>query len=134
MLTFVTSNQSKLKTAQRQLESFGITIKNESLDLLEIQSDNIEEVAKFKAKHAFEILKQPLIVTDHGWNYKALRGFPGAYMKEINQWLTAQDIINMMKPYQDKEVTLTESLCYIDEKNLKTFSHNFKGIFLDQPQ
>ncbi len=63
-LIYVTGNQAKYLTAKKYFEPLGVDVVQKKLDIPEIQSDKIEEVALDKAQKAFNILKQPLIVND----------------------------------------------------------------------
>lgn len=96
----------------------------------EIQSHSGVEIIKRKARQAFLSIKKPLIVTDHFWNIEALRGFPGAYMKYMNEWLTPQDFLSLMQPYENRNVYLEEYLYYIDDKQQKLFYDSLKGKVL----
>lgn len=108
LFTFITTNAEKIKSAKHYLDPLNIPFSTQSLDLTEIQSSSIEEIAKFKAHQAFAILKKPVLVSDHGWAFHALNGFPGAYMKEVNKWFTPQDFLNLLKDKQDRSVTRIE--------------------------
>lgn len=134
MLYYITGNQNKIDVARKFLTPLGIEFEPKELDLTEIQSENIEEVAISKAKQAFEILQQPLFTNDHGWSITALNGFPGAYMKYINKWLTADDFIRLMDGKENREAILTEVICFIDEKGTKAFTMQHNGKILDKPQ
>jgi len=80
---FVTENSDKFDTARRVLLSSGITLEQSSQDIDEIQSEHIEKIALDKARKAYNILQQPLFVSDDSWNIVGLRGFPGPYMKSV---------------------------------------------------
>jgi len=60
-MIFATSNHQKLKEFESIL---GIKLNHSDLDLDEIQSVDVEEVAIHKAKQAYELLKEPVIVED----------------------------------------------------------------------
>lgn len=132
MFTFVTSNRGKAIIARRYLEPFNIFFQRQRLDLIEIQSDSVVDIAVAKAKQAFTIIQQPLLVTDDGWFIKALNGFPGPYMKYMNVWLTADDFLKLMHGQRDREVTKREVVCYIDENQLRHFVHDIKGFVLEE--
>lgn len=134
MLYFITGNKNKIAIAEKFLKPFGIIFEPKDLNIEEIQSDNIEKVAMHKAKNAYSKVKKPLIVTDHFWSIPALGGFPGAYMKYINQWFTPDDVLNLMKNKNDRKAILTEMICYIDEKTIKTFSGTHEGKVLQKQQ
>lgn len=131
-LIYVTSNQEKIKVARRYLSPLGIQLESAHLDLEEIQSNSGEEIIKKKAAQAFTSLQKPLFVTDHFWNIPALNGFPGAYMKYMNQWLAPQDFLNLMQGHTDRKVFLEEYLYFTDGKNEKLFFQSVPGTVLTE--
>jgi len=130
MLYFISSNKNKIARSELFLTSADITFKAKDLELPEIQSDSVEEIARDKAKKAYEVLKEPLFVSDHGWSITALNGFPGSYMKFMNQWFAPQDFLNLMIDKKNREMIFTEFLCFTDGKTTKTFSEQIKGHIL----
>lgn len=132
MLYFISSNKNKIDRAKLFLSPFNISFTPKDLELVEIQSHSIEEIAINKAKQAFNILKQPLLVSDHGWAITALNGFPGAYMKYVNEWFAPQDFLNLMKDKENREMIFTEYLCFTDGMITKTFSETIKGHVLHE--
>jgi len=73
-LLFVSSNTDKFKEAKEILDSFGISIQFFKLNLVEIQSNSIKEIATKKAQDAFSKCKKPLIIEDDGLNIDSLDG------------------------------------------------------------
>ena len=134
MLYFVTENKDKIASAKLLLGRHGIEIESKSLPLIEIQSDSQEEIAIYKAEQAFEQLRQPLLVKDDGWYISALNGFPGVYMKYVNQWFTAEDFLNLLQPYSNRDVIFKEAVCYIDKFQKKIFIRDVKGTVLKEPK
>lgn len=132
MLTYITENKDKIFFAKTGLEPLGIAFETKALDLIEIQSPMIEKIAEYKAKQAFEILKHPLFVTDEGWSIPALNGFPGAYMKYMNEWLLPQDYLNVMNGHDDKRIIKTVALSYADNKNVRNFTATCEGRFISE--
>ena len=76
---FASSNKNKFKEAENITSKFGLKIKFLKSTLQEIQSDNLEEIARHKAMQAFSICLKPVIVEDAGLFIKSLNGFPGPY-------------------------------------------------------
>lgn len=132
MLYYITGNKRKAEVAQNNLKSFNIELTIHPLELVEIQSESIEEIARDKAQQAFKIIKKPLIVTDHGWFIPALNGFPGPYMKYVNQWFTSEDFLNLTKNLKDRTIVLSDVLCYIDRTSMKIFKSEFTGKLLTE--
>lgn len=132
MLKFITSSQNKIDVARKFLSPLEVKFESIAMDLPEIQSHSIEDIAKYKATYAFQTLQEPLFVNDHGWFITALNGFPGAYMKFINEWFTPQDCLNLMRDKENREVTFTTVICYRDSETTKVFESNHKGIILHE--
>ena len=131
-IIYVTSNKSKVFYAKRHLEPEGINVVAKYLDMTEMQSHSGEAIIRHKAEQAFSTFKKPLIVSDHFWNIPALKGFPGAYMKHVNEWLTPQDFLNLMKPYTNRTIYLEEHMCFIDKDQQKLFYTSIKGKVLHE--
>lgn len=130
MLYYITGNENKFAIAKKYLGDLDVEIVQKDLNMTEIQSHSPEAVARDKAEKAYAMLKQPLFVSDHFWSITALNGFPGAYMKYMNEWLTPQDLLNLMQDKENREIILTEALCYIDAKRTKFFSSQHVGHIL----
>jgi non-canonical purine NTP pyrophosphatase (RdgB/HAM1 family) len=74
-MILITGNKNKVKEFEFIL---GFKIENIDLQLEEIQSIDVEEVAKHKAKSAYNMLKKPVIVEDTGLYFEELNGLQGA--------------------------------------------------------
>ena len=84
-ILYVTGNPEKFKNAQQFFTQHVIEIEQLALPLEEIQASDPVEIAKKKAEEAFKECQKPLFVNDASWSIPALRGFPGPFMKYINQ-------------------------------------------------
>jgi|SRR3989344_2276074 len=131
-IAYVTGNNSKFLTGKHFLSNFGIDIEQKILDIPEIQSDDVEQIAKDKAEKAFEIVKAPIFVNDSGWYIEALNGFPGPFMKYLNHWFSPQDFLNLMNPYSNRKVVLRQVVVYKDGKNTQVFIHDAIGKILTE--
>lgn len=133
-LHYVTGSESKFLTAQYNLQKFGITIAQTVLDIQEIQAETTAEVALDKAKKAFALVGEPVLVSDHGWYVTALNGFPGPYMKYVNDWLQPEDFLALMAAHDNRAVMLRQDLTYVDASTTKQFSHDVPGYLLSEPR
>lgn len=134
MLTYITANNDKIFFAKKGLLPQGITFETKALELIEIQSSSIEEITHHKAKQAFAILGTPVFVTDEGWSIPALNGFPGAYMKYMNEWLSPHDYLHLMESHSNKTIIKSVALCYADSKNTRCFTATYEGEFINSIQ
>ncbi len=137
-ITVVTGNKKKLWQAQTVFEPMGITAHSEDVQIHEIQSPDGDvhgvEIAREKARAAFAALARPLIVCDQYWEIPALGGFPGPYMKDIDKYLKAEDILAMMADKDDREINLYENVVYADGDITKDFTAVYPGRLATEPR
>lgn len=79
VLNFITGNANKLREVKAILEPAGIEVRNQSLDLPEIQG-TLEEVTREKCRVAAAAVNGPVLVEDTCLCFDALNGLPGPYM------------------------------------------------------
>ncbi len=133
-IIFATGNQRKIQEAHNTLSPFSIEVRSQSVAIDEIQHADASEIAKAKAKAAFEIILRPVVVSDTSWSIPALSGFPGGYMKDTADWWQPEDWIQIMARHSDKTIYCNEHVAYFDGKELQHFEHAYKGFFTDAPR
>ncbi len=134
-ITFVTGNQRKLRHMRKACLLAGIRFQHMAADIDEIQAHDPMRIALHKADEAFKLCGGvPVAVNDAFWSIPALNGFPGGYMKDVIQWLTAEDFLNLMRDKPDRSVVVTETLIYKDKDQIKTFTCEVQGTFTDAPR
>lgn len=133
-VALATTNSRKIAEAIAGCDPYGIEVVQISLDIDEIQSADFTKVALAKAIAAYDQAGEPVAVTDTAWQIPALNGFPGAYMKEVAEWLTPQDFLNLIAPYSDRRICFIESIAYKDADTEKVFSREFWGEIIAEPR
>jgi len=133
-IIFATGNELKFEVARAAMEGLGFSLIQQKVDVPELQSEDVVEIASFSAKWVSARLGHPVVVTDAGYYIKALNGFPGPFIKFINQWLTSGDILNLMKDKKDRSVEVKECLAYCEPGGQPVcFSGSFKGTISLSP-
>lgn len=131
-LIFATGNNRKISEARDVLSAYGIDFDNLKLEMDEIQHQDPAEITKAKVLAAYELVHQPVVVSDTSWGIPALGGFPGGYMKDIEDWLTSEDWLAVMNRHEDKTIHCYEHVAYFDGENLKHFDTKYTGTFIDE--
>lgn len=131
-LAFVTGNAHKFNDLQLVLEPFGIEVEQLDLPVDEIQSHDTDKIAQNKAKEAFRLAGRPVVVQDTFWNILALRGFPGAFMSYVADWLKAEDFLALMEGKADRTIIRKHTVVYYDGKRTKLFSKDFTGVIAEE--
>lgn len=111
-LILVTGNKNKLIEFQAILHD--IDLKNEKIDLDEIQSLDLEEITKHKAKQAYQLLKKPVIVEDTGFFLDEFKGLPGSFIKFFNQQLGNESMIKMLGNCENRKAYAKTCVTYYD--------------------
>lgn len=113
-IIFVTKNKYKFQVAQKLLKGSGLGLVQKKLDTPEIQSDSLEEVAAFSARWVSSVLNSPVVVSDAGCSIEALKGFPGPFIKYVNQWLSMADMLRLMKGKTNRRIIWKECIAYCE--------------------
>ncbi|MDO8474054.1 MAG: RdgB/HAM1 family non-canonical purine NTP pyrophosphatase [bacterium] len=123
-LYFVTSNQGKLEEAKMIL---GMPIIFARVDLVEIQSLDLEEIAKDKTRRAFEFIQKPLFVDDVGLYIEAWNGFPGPFIKYLTDAVGNEGLLKMMENEINRNVIARLIIGFHDGKDIHAFIGETKG-------
>ncbi|MDQ6985745.1 MAG: non-canonical purine NTP pyrophosphatase [Candidatus Dojkabacteria bacterium] len=130
MFTYITSNVNKIKSATERLSKEGIEFRHESIDLVEIQSRDTNEIAHYKLKFASKQIKGAILINDVEWRIPALNGFPGPYAHDVFKWLDEKDILRLMNELKDRRIILNSTLGYKDNDTEIIFNNEREGEIL----
>lgn len=101
-LVFVTSNAGKLREAEAVL---GVQLDHQGLDLPELQSLDLEEVVRHKARTAFDRLRRPVLVEDTALELAGMRGFPGPLVRFLLDSVGPEGISRLSACFGDAGAT-----------------------------
>ena len=109
---FITSNSVKFNVAKEYLEKKQLDIEliQTELDIPEIQDTSVESVALASARFASQHIKEPFILSDVGFRIAALNGFPGPFIKYMNDWLKPTDLVRLVDDSESED----RSACFVD--------------------
>lgn len=133
-LAFAGADPDDLHSLQVACEPYDIAVEPFDIPLDEIQSEDVEDIALKKAKQAFRLAGQPVVVIAASCNILALRGFPGPYALQLSQWLTADELLGLLTDKSDRSVSIARVLAYYDGKRHKLFRQEYWGTIGDEPQ
>lgn len=124
-IVFVTSNKGKVASAQRQLTDIKLEIFD--YDLVEPRSDDVREIAEYKVREAYEVVKKPCIALDAGFFIEELNGFPRAFVNFALDTLGIEGILKQMQGIENRKCAFKECLAYYDGQNILYFNGNHEG-------
>lgn len=128
-MIFVTRNKWKLMEAQKML---GERIENRTIDVPEIQSDSLMEIAAESAKYAYNELREPCFVEDSGLFIHDIKGFPGPYSKYVYGTIGLKGILKLMEGRENRGAEFRSVIGYANATETKTFTGRVYGSITDR--
>lgn len=129
-LLIVTGNENKVREFERIM---GIKLDHEKLDLPEIQSTDVAEVAKIKAENAYQQLGRPCFVDDTGLTIHKWGELPGALIRWFLVNVEVDGIVNMLGDTTERSASVTTAIGYCDENGPKVFTGTVNGSIATGP-
>lgn len=109
---FATSNPGKFKEAKELFEKNGMELEQFKVELTEIQTDDVEQLALHSVREAYEELKQPVFVEDAGLFIKSLKGFPGVYSKHTYFTIGCDGVRKLLQNADDRTAEFRAVVAY----------------------
>ncbi|MDO8633667.1 MAG: non-canonical purine NTP pyrophosphatase [archaeon] len=132
---FVSQNRHKFDEINRILSGHGINLGWKKLALLEPDFLSIEEIAKYKAKQAFEKVKKPVAVEDTGVFFEAFNSFPGVMAKRVFNGIGFDGLATLIRSVKNKRAYFETVICYSGgTRSFKCFSGKLHGTLVDSPR
>ena len=113
-ITYVTGNWAKVASAKHVLEPLGYEVNNIKLSTIEIQANDVEDVAKYSAKWASEELKCDVLKNDSGLFVESLGGFPGPYTAYVEDTIGEDGLLKLLDGVENRKAYFKEVLAYCE--------------------
>lgn len=125
---FVTSNIHKFQEARRVLSEYKIATAKLKVGAVEIQDDNLENIAKFSALDAVKNCGLSIFVGDSGLFVEALNGFPGPYSAYVYRTVGTKGILKLMKNIENRDAYFQSVIAFSSPEEQPTcFSGKVEG-------
>ncbi len=133
ILYFASSNENKFREIKCLIpKENNFNIEFFKINIKEIQSESILEVAEDKARKAYNIIKNPLIIEDDGLFITDLNGFPGVYSSFVFKAIGNSGILRLLKENKNREAKFVSVFSFFDGKVIKSFiGENIGSIILE---
>lgn len=120
---FVTSNVHKFQEARRVLSEYKIATAKLKVGAIEIQDDNLENIAKASALDAVKNCGLPIFVEDAGLFVEALNGFPGPYSAYVYRTVGTKGILKLMKNIKNRSAHFQSVIAFSSPEEQPTCFH-----------
>ncbi len=116
MLRFVTGNADKFREVRAILRGYGIEVEWASIDVPELQFNDISVIAAFKALEAAKVLKGEVLVEDAGLFIDALNGFPGPFSSYVFATIGCEGILKLLRDVRRRGARFVSVIAYVDRR------------------
>ena len=128
-MDFASSNINKYNEINHLVSarknSFEVTFR--MMELKEIQSDSLLEVAENKVLQAFRINKKEIFVEDDGLFIEALKDFPGVYSSYVNKTIGNVGILDLLGNKVNRNASFKSIIAFHDGNKIESFTGEIKG-------
>jgi XTP/dITP diphosphohydrolase len=111
-LIFATHNHHKVQEVQTFLEPYPIHIKQQAWKKYEVQSNDLEEIARLSVVDAVKKSHAPTFVEDTGFYIDPLNGFPGPYASYVHKTLGNSGILKLMMNQPNRNAYFKSVIAY----------------------
>jgi XTP/dITP diphosphohydrolase len=128
-LFFATGNDHKIEEANAALAQFQVSVtKLTDFYKLEIQSNDLEEIASSALALILQKTQKPVFVEDSGLFIHELNGFPGPYSSYVFETLGVEGILKLMEGAKSRKAEFRSSVAFgVEGKWLSNFSSATEG-------
>ena len=128
-MDFASSNINKYNEISHLVSarknSFEVTFRK--MELKEVQSDSLLEVAENKVLQAFRINKREIFVEDDGLFIEALKDFPGVYSSYVYKTIGNEGILDLLSNKVNRNASFKSIIAFYDGNKIESFTGEIKG-------
>jgi XTP/dITP diphosphohydrolase len=132
-LAVVTSNPHKAREVAAFFQG-ELEVEHVNLECPEFRHSDVWEIAKGKARFAYDQLERPLIVDDTAFSVKALRGFPGPYAAYVLDAIGYQGILRLLEGVEERSASFETAIAYADRAGIRIFRGLIDGVITRAPR
>src|SRR4051812_43809850 len=133
-LRFLSSHQYKIIEVRAILEALGIEVVPVSVQIDEIQTDDLDALVRDKCIKAYRQIGRPLFVEHTGLKIDALNGFPGGLTRIFWESLEADRFAELFGNGPMTGVTAHTQIGYCDGCKVHHFPGELKGTIPPTPR
>lgn len=120
---FVTRNIHKFNEARQAMAEHRIAVALLKMETLEIQDNNLENIAKVRVMDAVKKYSLPVIVEDAGLFIEALNGFPGPYSSYVYRTIGTKGILKLMENVEKRNAQFHSVVAFCSPKETPRCFH-----------
>ena len=134
-LYFATGNRGKFKEAQRILGECDVELVMAPwIPKIEVQADDVLEVARIAALHAHLATRLPVVVEDTGLYIEALNGFPGVYAAHVYKTIGLQGVLRLLEGVENRRAFFRTAVVAVIPPRIYEAVGVVEGRIVEEPR
>lgn len=135
-LYLVSRNPGKIVELTHLSKIYGIDLVPIDVPKIEVQSEDLSDVALYSATAAYLSIRRPMIVEDSGLYIKRLNMFPGAMSSYVYRAIGIAGILRLMEGVEDREAVFESVIALAAPKlrGVKLFRGSVQGRISQEPR
>ena len=134
ILYILTQNDSKFHEISLILAKYKIKLKQLKEKKLELQLDDVAEIALYAVKAACKPPFIPIAVDDTALYIEALGGFPGPYAEYVYRRIGVNGIIRLLEGVENRAAKFITAVAYCDGIEERVFQGVLEGSISRTPK
>jgi len=129
LVYFATHNYHKFEEIRLILHEFGVATAILNVKGLEIQSDDLEEIARTSVLNVVATQRLPVMVEDSGLFIEVLNDFPGPYSSYVYRTIGLKGIIKLLENEDNRRAEFRSVIAFCRPGEVpKSFSGMVRGL------
>jgi non-canonical purine NTP pyrophosphatase (RdgB/HAM1 family) len=128
---FISGNQHKVDYLRKWLD---LPVEHQAVDLDELQSLSLKSVVEHKAKQAYQLVKQPVLVEDVGFTFEAMGRLPGPLIKWFLEELGPEGLTQLANGLDHQKARVSIIYALYDGQQMHLFENHISGIVAPEPR
>lgn len=131
---FVTDNKHKFIEASMVARDYDLCLEMLSGKKIEIQSNNLIDIAVYSALENYKEVRRPLLVEDAGLFIEALHGFPGPYSSYVYKTIGIEGILKLLRGIDNRRAYFASAVVLIYEPYIIKCEERVYGYISREPR
>lgn len=132
---FATRNTGKFREVESLALKYDVKVKHLNFKAVEIQSENLEDIALTSLKNVLEKYPLPVFVEDSGLFIHSLKGFPGPYSSYIYKTIGCEGILKLMVNVKNRKAYFLSVIAFGSPSiSPKIFVGRVDGVIVSKPR
>lgn len=126
-LGFASNNRDKYIEIKSILQRYNLEIGFCRLEIEEIQSDSIKEIAIKKSQYAYLNANSPVLVEDDGLFIDGLSGFPGQYSAYVFKTIGNMGVLDLLRNHENRSAEFVSIIAFCNGQTPQIFEGKIRG-------